>query len=48
MWNLSYVRIHLAFHGIPIAPAIARNQGEYVLEFSALEGTRYGVFIAYI
>jgi Ser/Thr protein kinase RdoA (MazF antagonist) len=39
---------YLAAHDIPVAPAIATKKGEYVLEFSAPEGTRYGVLTTFV
>lgn len=39
---------YLASHGIPVAPAIATRKGEYVLEFPAPEGIRYGVLTTFV
>jgi Ser/Thr protein kinase RdoA (MazF antagonist) len=39
---------YLATEGIPVAPAVATKQGEYVLEFPAPEGTRYGVLTTFV
>jgi Ser/Thr protein kinase RdoA (MazF antagonist) len=39
---------YLASKGIAVAPAIVTNQGEYVLEFSAPEGIRYGVLTTFV
>ena len=39
---------YLAANGIPVAPAIPTRKGEYVLEFSAPEGIRYGVLTTFV
>lgn len=39
---------YLAANDILVAPAIATRQGEYLLEFSAPEGTRYGVLTTFV
>ena len=39
---------YLAANDIPVAAAIPTEKGEYVLEFPAPEGTRYGVLTTFV
>jgi len=39
---------YLFANNIPVAPAIANCNGEYLLEFNAPEGIRYGVLTTYV
>lgn len=39
---------YLAAHGVPVAPAVPTEKGEYVLEFPAPEGIRYGVLTTFV